>query len=209
VLDEIRRLAAERSVFRGQVISFGPELLGPVRMATPLSFLERPAVTRDQIVLPAELLDDIERQMLGVARHSARLLASRQHLKRGILLHGEPGTGKTHTVSYLLGQMPDEQARRALLRLYQGDLVLDEAPLDSVIARTDGVTAAFLKELLRKAAVLSAESEPGDGPIRVTGAHLTAALDKLLDGRSQLTRALLGAQSPPGEPEPAHPEPAR
>jgi hypothetical protein len=78
--------------------------------------------------------------------------------------------------------------------------VLDEISLDSVIARTDGVTAAFLKELLRKAAVLSAESEPGDGPIRVTATHLDAALDKLLDSRSQLTRVLLGAQSPPGEP---------
>jgi hypothetical protein len=110
VQDQIRRLAAEHSVFRGQVISFGPEMLGPGRMAAPLSFLERPAVTRDQIVLPADLLDDIERQVLGVSRHSPRLLASRQHLKRGILLHGAPGTGKTHTVSYLLGQMPDVTA---------------------------------------------------------------------------------------------------
>jgi ATP-dependent 26S proteasome regulatory subunit len=67
--------------------------------------------------------------------------------------------------------LPDDEARRTLLRLYQGDLVLDEISLDSVITRTDGVTAA----------------------------HLDAALDKLPDSRSQLTRALLGAQSPPGE----------
>ena len=57
------------------------------------------------MVLPDDLLDGIERQVLGVARHAGQLLASGQHLKRGVLLHGAPGTGKTHTVRYLLGEM--------------------------------------------------------------------------------------------------------
>ena len=57
-------------------------------------------------MLPDGLLEDIERQVLGVARHSGRLLASGQHLKRGVLLYGAPGTGKTHTVRYLLGRLP-------------------------------------------------------------------------------------------------------
>jgi hypothetical protein len=72
--------------------------------------------------------------------------------------------------------------------------------VDAVVARTDGVTAAFLKELLRKAALLAAEADAsadadGAGPIRVTDGHLEAALDQLLAGRSQLTRALLGGQA--------------
>src|SRR6516165_10096377 len=87
VMREIWRLAAEHSVFRGQVISFGPEMFGPGGSTTPLSFIRRPAVGRDQIVLPEALLDEIERQVIGIARHSGRLLASGQHLKRGILLH--------------------------------------------------------------------------------------------------------------------------
>jgi hypothetical protein len=50
------------------------------------------------------------------------------------------------------------------------------------------VTAAFLKELLGKAALLSCEEDgAGEGPIRVTGAHLATALDQLLDNRNQLT----------------------
>ena len=106
ILGEVQTLASERSVFRGQVISFGPEVFGPGRQV-PMNFLERPSVGRDQIVLPAEVLDNIERQVLGVGRYSGRLLASGQHLKRGILLHGAPGTGKTHTVGYLLGQLPE------------------------------------------------------------------------------------------------------
>ena len=106
VLAEIRRLAVERSVFRGQVISFGPELFGLAGASTPLNFLERPSVRRDQVVLPDELLAEIEGQVLGIARHAGRLLASGQHLKRGILLYGAPGAGKTHTVNYLLGRLP-------------------------------------------------------------------------------------------------------
>jgi len=299
VMREIWRLAAKHSVFRGQVISFGPEMFGPGGDTTPLSFLRRPAVSRDQIVLPEALLDEIERQVIGIARHSGRLLASGQHLKRGILLHGAPGTGKTHTVSYLLGKLtdvtvivisgralgrireacsvartlqpaaivvedvdliaeertarpgehpllfqllnemeglnsaadvtfllttnradllepalaerpgrvdlaaelplPDEDARRALFRLYQGGLVLDGVDVDAVIARTEGVTAPFLKELLRKAALLAADGDGPDGAegevIRVRDEHITTALDQLLTVRSQLTRVLLGGQA--------------
>jgi hypothetical protein len=89
VLAEIQRLSTERSVFRRQVISFGPEVFGAGRQA-PMNFLERPAVGRDQIVLPDDLLENIERQVLGIGRHAGRLLASGQHLKRGILLYGPP-----------------------------------------------------------------------------------------------------------------------
>jgi ATPase family associated with various cellular activities (AAA) len=296
VLREIQQLTSARSVFRGQVISFGPEVFGLGRQ-TPMNFLERPAVGRDQIVLPGEVLENIERQVLGVGRYSARLLASGQHLKRGILLHGAPGTGKTHTVRYLLGQLPDvtvivisgralgrireacsvartlqpaivvvedvdliaEQrearpgehpllfqllnemdglnsaadvtfllttnradllepalaarpgrvdlaaelpvpdaaARRRLIQLYRGDLVLELTREDVLIERTEGVTAAFLKELLRKAALLACEDDAeGEGAIRVTDAHLSAALDQLLDSRNQLTRVLLGGEPP-------------
>ena len=97
VLDEVQRLAIEHNVYRGQVVAFGGEVFGPGR-AAPLSFLHRPRVDRSEVVLPDDLLDGIEQQVLGVARHAGQLLASGQHLKRGVLLHGAPGTGKTHTV---------------------------------------------------------------------------------------------------------------
>jgi hypothetical protein len=74
-----------------------------------------------------------------------------------------------------------------------------------VITRTEGVTASFLKELLRRAALFAAEATPatdgnGDGngdrpgaPLRVTDAHMGAALYQLLDVRGQLTSRLLGS----------------
>jgi cell division protease FtsH len=109
--------------------------------------------------------------------------------------------------------IPDREARRRLIQLYRGGLTLDLTDGETVITRTDGVTASFLKELLRRAALVAAEeltaSEPekAAGPeaasghqasghqaatLRVTDAHLKAALDQLLDTRSQLTRILLG-----------------
>ena len=103
-LEEIRWLVSEQSVFRGQVIAFGAEMFG-FGHQVPVMFLNRPAVGRSDVILPDGVLDAIERQVLGVARHAGRLRASGQHLKRGVLLHGAPGTGKTHTVRSLLGQM--------------------------------------------------------------------------------------------------------
>src|SRR5205814_132829 len=100
--------------------------------------------------------------------------------------------------------LPDADARRRLIRLYQGRLVLDLADTAAVIERTEGVTASFIKELLRRAALFAAEDGAGpdgaareaaapdgaapgpDGPLRVTDAHMGAALDQLLDTRNQL-----------------------
>jgi hypothetical protein len=296
VIDEIRRLGLQHNVFRGHVVEFGGEVFGH-RGGALLSFVTRPDVARDQVVLPQDVLDGIERQVVGVVRHASRLLASGQHLRRGVLLYGPPGTGKTHTVRYLLGKLqgvtavllsggalgmiaeacsvaralqpsvvvvedvdliaeererhpgghallfqllnemdglgsdidvtfllttnradlleqalaarpgrvdhaaelpvPDAAARSRLLRLYQGRLELNLSDPESVITRTDGVTASFIKELLRRAALVAAEEDDGTGaitnaPITVTDEHLSAALDQLLDTRSRLTQALLG-----------------
>jgi hypothetical protein len=331
MVDEIGRLAVEHNVFRGHVLAFGGDVFGGHafgRVRRPLlSFLDRPSLGRDQVILPPEVLDGIERQVLGVARHAGRLLASGQHLKRGILLHGAPGTGKTHTIRYLLSELdgvtvlilsggalrligeacsvartlqpsliviedvdliaeereirmgqqallfellnqmdglgtdldvtfllttnradllepalaqrpgrvdhaallplPDAGARHRLLRLYQGNLELDLTDPGAVITRTEGVTASFLKELLRRAALRAADearpAEAGGSPgaepaLRVTDAHLNAALDELLDTGNQLTRALLGApghgqRAPLGTdaviPDPGHRPPRR
>ena len=40
-----------------------------------------------------------------MARNSERLRRSGQHLKRGLLLYGPPGVGKTHTVRYLISEL--------------------------------------------------------------------------------------------------------
>jgi hypothetical protein len=76
-------------------------------------------------------------------------------------------------------------------------LKLDLREPESVISRTEGVTASFIKELLRRAALVAAEEDDAaadltDAPITVTERHLSVALDQLLDTRNRLTQALLG-----------------
>jgi hypothetical protein len=290
---EIRRLALVHNVFRGQVVSFGQEMFG--ERSTALQFHDRPQMVEEDVILPPETLAMIRRQVVGVAEHRERLLAARQHLKRGLLLYGPPGVGKTHSVRYLISQLagvtvveltgesmhlistacsvartlqpamivvedvdliaedrgdhpgrhpllfqllnemdglaedadvvfllttnradmlepalaarpgrvdqavalelPDAAARTQLFRLYRGDLSVDESRLDDVVARTDGVTASFLKELLRRAALIAADEAEGDAEtaaLQVSADQLDAALDELLDTRNAMTRVLLG-----------------
>ena len=96
---EIGDAAMAANVFRGQVLSFGAEVLG--HGETLLHFHRRPTLRADQLVLGADTLAEVQRSVVEVARHKAQLLAAGQHLKRGVLLYGPPGVGKTHTVRYL------------------------------------------------------------------------------------------------------------
>ena len=105
-LTELRDLAVRHSVFRGQILTFATEVFGPRRTGA-LSFQPRPGLQSDDLVLPEGVIEVVERQVLGVARHREQLRRSGQHLKRGLLLYGPPGTGKTHTVRYLLGRLTD------------------------------------------------------------------------------------------------------
>ena len=313
LLAELRELALRHNVYRGQVVTFGGDVFG--QRETVLSFERREPLTADDLVLPQQSIDAITAQVVGVARHRERLLGAGQHLKRGLLLYGPPGVGKTHTVRYLVSQLtdttivlltgtsvhlvgqacsvartlqpsmvviedvdliaeerghypgqstplfqllnemdglredadvvcllttnradllepalaqrpgrvdqavaielPDREARARLIALYRGGLDLDLTDIDDVLDRTDGVTASFLKELLRRAAVIAARLEDaaeGAEPsaLRVTAEHLSVALDELLDTQNAMTRVLLGGApssigapfSPPGRAVP-------
>jgi len=68
-----------------------------------------------------------------------------------------------------------------------GAIALSDEDFLHVVARTEGVSGAFVKEVMRQAALRAALDgrEPG-------GADVRAVLDELLDDRSLLTRRLLG-----------------
>src|SRR5690606_21087398 len=86
--------------------------------------------------------------------------------------------------------LPDETCRRRLLELYGQGLYLQLADIGSVVNRTQGVSAAFMRELLRKAALFAAD-EPGK--VAVSDRHIDDAMRELVLDGGQLTRSLLGA----------------
>jgi hypothetical protein len=88
--------------------------------------------------------------------------------------------------------LPDADARARLLALYSRSipLQLSEADMLEIVERTEGVTASFVKELLRRA-MLEALQDDASAPA-VTAAHTSRALDDLLDTGQRLTRSLLG-----------------
>jgi ATP-dependent 26S proteasome regulatory subunit len=93
--------------------------------------------------------------------------------------------------------LPDAEARERLVALYGRSLPLrlDEAEMREIVERTDGVTASFLKELLRRAMLESLHQDTADAT--VTAAHVSRALDDLLDSAQELTRSLLGVGNDP------------
>jgi hypothetical protein len=293
---ELRDLVVEHNVYRGQVLSFGTEVFGHGQAI--LNFHRRPETTAADLIMDPGVLEQIRRQVVVVAQHSEQLLAAGQHLKRGLLLYGPPGVGKTHTVRYLTSSLPDttvieltgnalhmvEQAcsvartlaptmiviedvdliaedrgmhpgqhpllfqllnemdglaedadvlfvlttnrpdllepalaarpgrvdqaveltlpdraaRQQLFALYRARLDVDTSRLDTVLDRTDGVTASFIKELLRRAALLAAEAGgESSGTLHVSADQLDAALVELLDTRNTMTRVLLGGIAEP------------
>jgi ATP-dependent 26S proteasome regulatory subunit len=88
--------------------------------------------------------------------------------------------------------LPDADCRARLLELYARGLKV-RAELGRLVQRTEGASGAFIRELLRKAAVLAAE-DASDGKLTVQDRHLDEALNELLVVGGPLTRTLLGAQ---------------
>ncbi len=83
--------------------------------------------------------------------------------------------------------LPDDDGRRRLLELYLAPTDHQVVDLGPVVERTAGVTASFIKELVRRAVHLAVDS---DGV--VDDAVLDAAVTDLLDGTVPAVRAALG-----------------
>jgi hypothetical protein len=263
-----------RNIYRGRIVSLSWD------EALKIDFHRLRKIDRDSIILPEGLLDRVERHTIGFSRVAGKLRAAARHLKRGLLLHGAPGTGKTLTAMYLAGQspdrtvilltgrslglieqscamaralqpatviiedvdlvaeerthqntacnavlfellnqmdglaeddilepalasrpgridqaievpLPDADCRRRLFELYGKGLILAVADLDSFVRRTEGASAAFIRELLRRAALIAAEESD---PIRIEDRHVDEALHELVIAGGELTKALLGGK---------------
>jgi cell division protease FtsH len=92
--------------------------------------------------------------------------------------------------------LPDAACRQRLFDLYAKGLSLTLDDAHALIQRTQGVSAAFIREMFRKAAILAAEAEGqsnGHGQaLVVTQQHVDQAIDELLIAGGVITQRLLG-----------------
>jgi len=86
--------------------------------------------------------------------------------------------------------LPDENGRRLLVHLYACGLPLDESVVETIVRRTDKASAAFIKELMRRAAQFYIQNS-GDGGLQL--ADVNAALEEMLFTGGSLNAKLLGA----------------
>jgi ATP-dependent 26S proteasome regulatory subunit len=86
--------------------------------------------------------------------------------------------------------LPDKECRRRLFELYSKGLPLAVADMNKFIEGTDGVSAAYIRELFRKATLFAAEE--GD-EVSINDRHIEAAA-RLLSSTDQMTDKLLGGK---------------
>jgi DNA replication protein DnaC len=97
--------------------------------------------------------------------------------------------------------LPDDNSREKLVRLYSAGAPLSEELVRMIVARTDKVSAAFIKELMRRAIQFNLERSAGD-PLHAEDVN-NALEEMLFTGGSLNIRLLGGAAQNGGTGSPA------
>jgi hypothetical protein len=87
--------------------------------------------------------------------------------------------------------LPDDEGRAKLTRLYARGLELSDEIVGLIVSRTKGVSAAFIKELMRRCAQFQIESAAGKA---LRQEAVDAALEEMLFAGGSLNRRLLGGE---------------
>ncbi|CAD74479.1 cell division protein FtsH homolog [Rhodopirellula baltica SH 1] len=291
-LKMVEDAVARGESYRGKILSLEQSEHNYTGESNGITVHKLRDVRREDVILPADTLTLLERNVVEFARNRQRLSELGMSKKKGVLFYGPPGTGKTHTIHHLAGSLeghttilisaeqvgllgeymtlarllqpsmvvmedvdliarertsmesaceevllnkllnemdglkedaeiffvlttnrpealeaalasrpgrvdqaiefplPDAEGRRKLVSLYAPDGFLDADMVSEIVRRTDGVSAAFIKEFIRRATQFTVER--GDSSC-LTHEDLDMALDEMLFKGGQLNRKLLGA----------------
>jgi hypothetical protein len=87
--------------------------------------------------------------------------------------------------------VPDDEGRAKLVKLYGRELEISDSLLDQIVGRTKGVSAAFIKELMRRCAQFQIEASGGS---TLAPEAVDAAIGEMLFAGGALNRRLLGGE---------------
>jgi len=87
--------------------------------------------------------------------------------------------------------LPDEEGRTKLTKLYARDLQVPDNLRELIVRRTKGVSAAFIKELMRRCAQFQIEDGAGN---LLSETVVNSALEEMLFNGGALNRRLLGGE---------------
>ena len=89
--------------------------------------------------------------------------------------------------------LPDEAGRRKLVQLYAAKAAISDDVIRHAARTTEGVSASFIKELMRRAMQFNLECRTNGEAVRILQNDIDQAVEELLFTGGPLNRALLGA----------------
>lgn len=97
LITETRRILREESIYRGKAIRFRVNDEGDVDLSNPPEFLSVSDTSEADLIFDPDIQDMIDNNILVPIRETAMCRSLKVPLKRGILLEGPYGTGKSLT----------------------------------------------------------------------------------------------------------------
>lgn len=97
-MDELRDEVAKRELYQGTALMLAPHSDGTIPITEPPSVLSIPTgITKGDVILSRELTDAVAAEVFLPITHADELRNAGLPTRRGVLLTGRPGTGKTLT----------------------------------------------------------------------------------------------------------------
>lgn len=101
-----RKIAREESIYRGKALRFRTDEDGDLDASEPPQFLDLSRVREEELVFSDELAEQVRTNVFTPIEHSQYCRDNGVPLKRGVLLEGPYGTGKTLLASVVAKKCP-------------------------------------------------------------------------------------------------------
>lgn len=117
---ETRRIVEAESIYRGKAIRLNVDDNGDFTMNNPPEYIDTSSVSEGSLVFSDEIMSQINTNILVPIKYTALCKKNKIPLKRGILLEGPYGTGKSLTAAMVARVCEDNGWTFILLNKVQG-----------------------------------------------------------------------------------------